>query len=376
MRNNHIIILSVFVATAQALATVPVLFDSSNYLHRDIRYHPEQPARITACVQALEDLRKQEDGVVELIDVAAGAPTQIKGVQAKHSPFTQAELDHARGMLVAAHTEDLVLKLEERSTKSREQRIQEGKSPLGHMGYIDSDTFLTTESFGVCLRAAAAWIQAVDIAKSKGVPVMALTRPPGHHAETALSNGFCLYNFAAATALHVLQDPNKRVSIFDCDVHFGQGVADIIKSHDRSRYVSIHQTPAFPYQGEKLQTHGEHQNVLTIPMPADTTWTCGYKLLLEKALDFVCTPGEWEPDVVIVCAGYDALSSDELASCSLNADDYGTIMRRLSSHIDKAPNKPPALMLGLEGGYQLSPTASGGSLQDAVVETVKALSER
>jgi hypothetical protein len=74
--------------------------------------------------------------------------------------------------------------------------------------------------------------------------------------------------------------------------------------------------------GEYLQTHGEHKNVLTIPMPAETTWTCGYKDLFEKALDFVSKPGEWQPDVVIVCAEVTMrLDSDELASVSLNAQD-------------------------------------------------------
>ena len=125
--------------------------------------------------------------------------------------------------------------------------------------------------------------------------------------------------------------------------------------------------------GEYLQTHGEHKNVLTIPMPPETTWTCGYKDLFEKALDFVCTPGEWEPDLVIVCAGYDALDSDELASVSLNAQDFGRMTRRLSEHLGETTSKRPALIFGLEGGYALSKFAGGGGLQDAVVETVRAL---
>jgi len=365
--------------TQAALATpLPVLFDSSNYLHRDITYHPEQPARITSCVQALENFRIENGGaLLELIDVATGPPTLVEGVQAvKHEPFTDAELDHARDMLLQAHTDDLVVKLEERCRNSREQRIQEGKPSLGHMGYIDADTFVTTESFGVCLRATAAWIRAVNIAEASGFPAMALTRPPGHHAEAKLSNGFCLFNFAAAAALHALQDPSKRVSILDWDVHYGQGVADIMKSHERARYVSIHQTPAFPYMGESPQTFGDHNNIRTIPMPAGTSWACGYKELFEKSLNFVCKQSEWEPDLVIVCNGYDALDSDELASCSLQAADFGKMTLLLSDHLDKASNKRPALILGLEGGYQLSKMAGGGGLQDAVVQTARALTEK
>lgn len=360
----------------QALAAAfPVFFDSNNHLHRDLRYHPEQPLRISSCVEALDKFRRENpNNLLELIDVTTGTPTPIEGVHAIHQPFTEEELSHARDMLIQAHTEDLVTQLEERSRKSREQRVQDGKPALGHMGNIDADTYVTTESFNVCLRATAAWIRAVNVAETnESGTAMALTRPPGHHAEKAASNGFCLYNFAAAAALHALQGHNKRVSILDWDVHFGQGVKDILMSNSRARYVSIHQTPAFPYMGEYLQTHGEHKNVLTIPMPAETTWTCGYKDLFEKALDFVCKPGEWEPDLVIVCAGYDALDSDELASVSLNAQDFGRMTRRLSKHLGEASSKRPALIFGLEGGYQLSKMAGGGGLPDAVVETVRAL---
>jgi acetoin utilization deacetylase AcuC-like enzyme len=366
-------LLATFLKDVQALATFPVFFDSNNHHHRDLRYHPEQPLRISSCVEALDKFRRENPKhLLELIDVTSGTPTPIEGVHTIHQPFSEEELSHARDMLLQAHTHDLVTKLEERSLKSREQRIQEGKPALGHMGNIDADTYVTTESFNVCLRATAAWIRAVDVAESNEAAAMALTRPPGHHAEKGVSNGFCLYNFAAAAALHVLQHPTKRVSILDWDVHFGQGVKDILMSNNRARYVSIHQTPAFPYMGEYLQTHGEHKNVMTIPMPAETTWTCGYKHLYEKALDFVCS-SEWEPDVVIVCAGYDALDSDELASVSLNAQDFGRMTRRLSEHLGEATSKRPALIFGLEGGYQLSKMAGGGGLKEAVVETVRAL---
>ena len=115
-------------------------------------------------------------------------------------------------------------------------------------------------------------------------------------------------------------------------------------------------------------------------MPPDTTWTCGYQDLWNQALDFCVTPKnddaseaddvDWIPDLVIVCAGYDALSSDELASCSLTAADFGRMTRTLRQRLDGIP-----LMLGLEGGYQLGEAGAAGNLPDAVVETVRALAE-
>ena len=124
--------------------------------------------------------------------------------------------------------------------------------------------------------------------------------------------------------------------------------------------------------GETYKIFGDHQNIMTIPIPAETTWTGGYEqALTEQALPFIRNVREWEPDLVIVCAGYDALDSDELASVSLQATDYGRITRLLRRHIQSTAG----LMLGMEGGYQLSKFAGGGNLADAVVETAKALME-
>ena len=360
------LILSAFSATTSAL--VPVLYDSSNDLHRDIRYHPEQPARIQCCLDAINTYRESDDlPLVHLIDVSDSSEQR----------FTKLELDHARACLVQAHSEELVAGIEARCRNSRQKRIDAGKTPLGFVGNVDDDTYLTTESYDVCLRATAAWIRAVNLALNRG-SAMALTRPPGHHATSNLINGFCIFNFAAAAAIHAMNlRPDFKVSVLDWDVHFGQGVSDILKQHERSRYVSIHQTPAFPYMGEYRKLDGQFKNILTVPIQASTTWTCGYSnVFREHALPFVRSKGvedSWEPDLVIVCSGYDALDSDELASVSLQATDYYRLTSELLQHLSQGTNKRAAVVLGLEGGYQLSPSAGGGNLGDAVVETLRAL---
>jgi acetoin utilization deacetylase AcuC-like enzyme len=151
-------------------------------------------------------------------------------------------------------------------------------------------------------------------------------------------------------------------------------VADIVMKHDQIRYVSIHQTPAFPYMGEQHKVLGEFQNVLTIPMPPETSFTSGYKSLFSEALQFASRSGEWEPDVVIVCAGYDALDSDELASVSLQADDYFTMTEMLQQHLVRTTTRSAVpVVFGLEGGYQLNPMAGGGNLPDAVLKTIEGL---
>eukprot|EP00540_Astrosyne_radiata_P024046 CAMPEP_0116869006 /NCGR_PEP_ID=MMETSP0418-20121206/27519_1 /TAXON_ID=1158023 /ORGANISM="Astrosyne radiata, Strain 13vi08-1A" /LENGTH=151 /DNA_ID=CAMNT_0004505053 /DNA_START=122 /DNA_END=577 /DNA_ORIENTATION=- len=146
-----------------------------------------------------------------------------------------------------------------------------------------------------------------------------------------------------------------------------------MQNYPRARYASIHQIPAFPYLGESKQRVGQYQNIYTIPIRAETTWSGGYEqAFTQDALPFVCGGDPmWDPDLVIVCAGYDALDSDELASVSLQASDFGHMTRLLRHHIGQ--NR--GLVLGLEGGYQLSPFAGGGNMPDAVRETVQALAE-
>jgi acetoin utilization deacetylase AcuC-like enzyme len=312
---------------------------------------------------------------------------------------------------------------------------------INQMGYIDADTYLTTESFDLCLRATAIWVRAlndvdVDDHRSSSSSAdddgntaaicysysFALTRPPGHHATYTSSNGFCVYNFAAAAAIHASSSTTtrrggkqrrRRVAILDWDVHYGQGIADIVQrqqqrqqqqqsdeeeqyeydAQPRIRYVSIHQTPAFPYEGEQRRTVS---NVRTIPIPPDTTWTSGYEAAFRDALDFCCGGGDrsdhpdennapssslssyhvWQPDVIIVCAGYDALASDELAGTSLTQDDYYQMTRLLLDRIQSLPMPRPKLMFGLEGGYQLREECGPcGNFPDAVVRTLQALME-
>ena len=345
---------------------LPVLYDASNYLHRDIKFHPEQPARIQRCIDAIKE--SDLHAAVNLIDVSDSSEFR----------FTNDELNYARECLVEAHSEELVAGIEMRCRNSRQKRIVEGKNSLGFIEYVDNDTYMTTETYDVCLRATATWIRCVNHALRICGSAMALTRPPGHHATSASINGFCIFNFAAAAAIHAMnQRPDLKVTVLDWDVHFGQGVSDILKKYERARYVSIHQTPAFPFMGENLKVDGVFNSILTIPIKADVTWSSGYSTAFRKqALPFVqSTKGInlWVPDLVIVCAGYDALANDDLASVCLRATDFGQMTAELLQHLSKGAQKMPAIMVGLEGGYHLGKSENGGNLGDAVVETIKAL---
>ena len=149
---------------------IPVLYDASNNLHRDIKFHPEQPARIQCCIDAIKE--SDLNSAVKLTDVSDSSEFR----------FTNDELDYARECLVEAHSEELVASIEVRCRNSRKKRIEEGKNSLGFIEYIDDDTYMTTETYDVCLRATATWIRCVNHALGIFGSAMALTRPPGHHA--------------------------------------------------------------------------------------------------------------------------------------------------------------------------------------------------
>ena len=368
---------------------VQIMYDSSQTLHRCIEYHPEQPERINVCVERLQKYQQEHaDSNFEVLDVSPRKDHKHNQVLAED------ELMEAREMLAKVHSEEFVSSVETKCRSSRQRRVDEGKPPLGFIGYIDADTFLTTESYDVFLHATAIWIRAVkNVLSSQSLPAttaasskvsssMALTRPPGHHATQKVANGFCVFNFAAAAAKYAIDRKlATRVSILDWDVHYGQGVADIVKKEENIRYVSLHQCPAFPYQGESLQVDGEYQNVYTVPIMPGMTWETGYKdTFVDMALPFIYTEkanalstgGEWVPDLVIVCAGYDALGVDELASVNLNPSDFGEMTRLIQQRIGGG-EKQVGLVLGLEGGYQLKDDEKG--LSAAVLESIKALSQ-
>lgn len=381
---HHTIVLLSNTRVTNAFASISpsfkVLYDSSNSQHRDVQYHPEQPSRIEKCAELLRSY-KEESSTTKQFDLIDVSPTI--GVNNDNStelqPFSEAFLSKARSTLAEIHSEELVSSIETKCRASRQRRVEEGKDPIGFIGNIDHDTFLTTESYDVCLRATASWMHCVEtVMDGSASSSMALTRPPGHHATKTLPNGFCLFNFAAAAAVHALSLPNcNKVSILDWDVHYGQGVADIVSTFPDIRYVSMHQVPAFPYLGQSNAVVGTYKNIMTIPIAADSTWTCGYKsAFIEKALPFCYNENKWDADLVIVCAGYDALSSDELASCSLVANDYAkmtTLLREFIGHGEgNNKKKNVGLIFGLEGGYQLRDNVPGGNLADAVLETIQA----
>ncbi len=209
-------------------------------------------------------------------------------------------------------------------------------------GYLDPDTPVCPESYDIALKSAGAWMDGVDEVLA-GNSALVLSRPPGHHAEADRAMGFCLFSNAALAAVYALkQSTINKVAIFDWDVHHGNGTQHIVQSNPDIAYVSIHQFPFYPGTGSQLEK-GDHSNVLNIPIPADL----GGKEYLQKfddgAFPFLQS---FNPDILIISAGFDAHWRDPLAGINLEKEDYAYMTRqclKIQSNI----------LFGLEGGYDL-----------------------
>ena len=228
-------------------------------------------------------------------------------------------------------------------------------------GMIDADTVAVPESWEAALRASGAAANGAErlLAGETGHAFCGL-RPPGHHAESRRAMGFCLFNHAAVAAAHAIADCGaERVLIFDWDVHHGNGTAEIFYERGDVLYASIHQSPFYPGTGNVSETGsgaGEGMTV-NLPVPAGAG-TAEFVGLTERVV--VPVARAFEPDLIIVSAGYDAHVDDPLAACRVETGDYATMTALLSE-------LGVPLLFCLEGGY--SPDALAASVL-ATAETL------
>ena len=217
---------------------------------------------------------------------------------------------------------------------------------------LDPDTYTSPESRDVALLAAGAAIGAVDaIVQDRATRVMALVRPPGHHAERDRAMGFCLYNNVAAAAAHALTLGMERVVVMDYDVHHGNGTQWMFYEDPRVLYVSTHQYPFYPGTGASEDVGRGKGAGFTFNVPLEAGSTDGDYAEVFKAL-VIPVIDQFRPELILISAGYDAHERDPLARMRLTTAGYTALTKTLCDAADRHCHG--RIVAVTEGGYDLS----------------------
>ncbi len=287
-----------------AVYTHPDMLD-----HRPRPGHPERPERLIAAMDALRDasdLRLDE----------------------REAPLASlAELERV-------HTAEYVAALAAVSPGEGTKRL-------------DPDTFMSAGSMRAARLAAGAAIAASRAVAAGTIQrAFCVVRPPGHHAEPSRPMGFCLFSTVALAARAAQDAGLKRVAIADFDVHHGNGTQAVAANDASLFFASVHQSPAYPGSGMPSETGvGNVVNATVAPGAARPVWRAAFESLLDDLDAF-------EPDLLIISAGFDAHARDPLAEQQLEAEDYAWATRAL---VDVANRRCGGrIVSSLEGGYDLA----------------------
>jgi acetoin utilization deacetylase AcuC-like enzyme len=295
-------------------------------LAHDTGPHPEQPARIVAIEREL-------------------SARDWLGFERVESPAAPDEA------ITAVHPESYVRGIERLCARGG--------------GQIDFDTVVSEGSCEAARHAAGGAVELVQrLLDGRASNGFAVHRPPGHHATSDRSMGFCLFNNVAIAARHGLDAGGlDRVMIVDWDVHHGNGTNDIFHALDEVLFVSIHQSPLYPGTGPAGDVGSGAGRGFTVNLPVPSG---SGDLEFCSLVDHVVVPlaRAFEPELLLVSAGYDAHAEDPLADCSVTEAGYAalTASLRRAAELVSAP-----MGVVLEGGYAL------GALARSVAATMEVM---
>ena len=270
--------------------------------------HPEQVARMDAVLGALEgmDLRRVKAPMAAEADLLRVHP--------------RAHLDRVAGAVPEAGTRAL-----------------------------DADTHVSPGSLAAAWRAAGAVIRGVDmVLAGEAGNAFAAVRPPGHHAETEMPMGFCLFGNVAAAAKHALDHHGlSRVAVVDFDVHHGNGTQDLLWDEARALVISSHQMPLWPGTGRPDET-GAFDTVVNRPLPPESD---GAEMRRVYETEIFPRLRDFAPELILVSAGFDAHRADPLAQLNWDEADFVWLTEKICEIARETCGG--RVVSALEGGYDL-----------------------
>lgn len=228
-------------------------------------------------------------------------------------------------------------------------------------GWIDQDTVAREDSLDVARLAAGATVRAVGAIVSGEIDRgFVIARPPGHHATAERAMGFCLLNTVAIGAASALATGLERVAILDWDVHHGNGTQDLFYGRGDVLYCSVHQSPLFPYTGRAGETGtGEGQGfTLNRPLPTGS----GDEAFLAAIADLIERIDRFEPELILVSAGYDASERDPIGGLEVTESGFRQAMQHVVTLAERCCDGQ--VLAVLEGGYD--PPTLGRCVADSI----------
>jgi acetoin utilization deacetylase AcuC-like enzyme len=288
------------------------------YLEHDLRGHPENQQRLKTILRVLEEHR-----MLERLTFIPAVPINLERLERVHEP---GYVEHV-------------------------QRVAQRGG-----GHLDMDTYVRPASYDAALMAAGGLVEATRTVLDGEVDnAYALVRPPGHHALRGRGMGFCLFNNVAVAARYALAERGlDRVLIMDFDVHHGNGTQDEFERDPAVMYVSTHQYPHYPGTGHWNETgYGEGVgSIVNVPLSGGVG-NEGFDRIFRE----IVGPIAWrfQPQLILVSAGYDAHWDDPLAYLLLSIGGYAAIARALKDLAEEICNGQ--LVFTLEGGYHLEALA-------------------